>query len=106
MAKVLVEERAIIKRVNTAGREEDHHLQNSNLYTVEINISQITQPLNINEETANSVQTQQQNLYTASSKGEQELAEIHSLMKTKEAKSRSSEDMQAAVPNDIKITSG
>ena len=59
MAKVLVEERAIIKRVNTAGREEDHHLQNSNLYTVEINISQITQPLNINEETANSVQTQQ-----------------------------------------------
>jgi hypothetical protein len=49
MAKVLVEERAIIKRVNTAGRDEDH-LQNNNLYTVEINISQITSPLNINEE--------------------------------------------------------
>jgi hypothetical protein len=40
MAKVLVEERAIIKRVNTANRG-DENLAQDNLYTVDINISQI-----------------------------------------------------------------
>lgn len=40
MAKVLVEERAIIKRVNTANRADDNVGQD-NLYTVDINISQI-----------------------------------------------------------------
>lgn len=40
MAKVLVEERAIIKRVNTGIRGDDKNGQD-NLYTVDINISQI-----------------------------------------------------------------
>jgi hypothetical protein len=40
MAKVLVEERAIIKRVNTGIRGDDKMGQD-NLYTVDINISQI-----------------------------------------------------------------
>jgi hypothetical protein len=62
MAKVLVEERAIIKRVNTlgtAGRDPADVLpkskknaiestkNNNNLYTVEINLSQITSPLSL-----------------------------------------------------------
>lgn len=46
MAKVLVEERAIIKRVNTVNKDDDN--ASANLYTVEINISQIN-ALNIND---------------------------------------------------------
>lgn len=46
MAKVLVEERAIIKRVNTVNKDDDN--ESANLYTVDINISQIN-TLNIND---------------------------------------------------------
>ncbi len=46
MAKVLVEERAIIKRVNTVNKDDDN--ESANLYTVDINISQIN-ALNIND---------------------------------------------------------
>lgn len=48
MAKVLVEERAIIKRVNTASKDDDN-FSTANLYTVDINISQVN-ALTINDQ--------------------------------------------------------
>ncbi len=47
MAKVLVEERAIIKRVNTESKDDDN-FSTANLYTVDINISQVN-ALTIND---------------------------------------------------------
>jgi hypothetical protein len=46
MARVLVEERALIKRVSSGPTTEDH--SGDNLYTVEINLAN-TNPINVHE---------------------------------------------------------
>lgn len=50
MARVLIEERALIKRVSSTNPAEEH-LASDNLYTVEINLANTT-PININEQLA------------------------------------------------------
>ena len=51
MARVLIEERALIKRVSSSNEEQ---LSNENLYTVEINLAN-TSPININEQLAQEI---------------------------------------------------